>query len=64
MVVLWNLDIQPANMEATFADIGVAAGSTCSVRDLWQHTWLANATGRVRATVPSHDVVALKLAPL
>jgi hypothetical protein len=64
VVVLWNLGQQPATIEAMFTDIGVPSGVTCSVRDLWQHIWLANSTGTVRAIVPSHDVIALKLAPL
>ena len=44
--------------------VGLRPGAVCTVRDLWEHSWRGNATGRVSATVPSHDVVAFKLTPI
>jgi hypothetical protein len=64
VVVLWNLGPEPAAIEAQFVDVGLRPGAVCTVRDLWEHSWRGNATGRVSATVPSHDVVAFKLTPI
>ena len=64
VVVLWNLGPAAATLTATWAAVGVPAGATCTVRDLWYHNWLPNATGSVSAVVPSHDVAAFKITPL
>ena len=62
VVVFWNLAEQAATMSASWAELGVPAGSSCTVRDMWAHRTLPEAaTGTVGAQVPSHDVVALRL---
>jgi hypothetical protein len=62
VVVLWNLGERAAKIDASWAAIGIPAGSTCTVRDMWARKWLADAAGSVSAVVPGHDVAALRLA--
>ena len=53
-------------IDASWAEIGVGLHTVCSVRDLWNRSWLPNADAGsgVSALVQSHDVVALKLTPV
>lgn len=56
VVILWNLGEKAAKIDTSWAAIGIDAGRTCKVRDMWAHEMLADAKGVVSAVVPSHDV--------
>jgi len=44
-------------------DIGIQAGTTCTVRDLWKEKNVGSATDSYTATVASHGVVFVTLTP-
>lgn len=63
-VVLFNRSLRPANITATWDDIGVSPMSLFIVRDLWAHQDLGVRSNRVTALVESHGVVAFRLRPI
>lgn len=64
-VVLLNTGLQSGNVTvtATWAAIGLPAGTRVKVRDALAHTDLGTAVGSVSAVVGSHDAAALHLTP-
>ena len=71
-VALFNSKNESASMSADFGKLPPTAGphggakwgagTHASVRDLWAHKALADATGRFSATVAPHETVVVKLA--
>jgi alpha-galactosidase len=60
-VLLLNRGEAPAEIVASWAQLGMTPAARLRVRDLWQHRDLPRATGSVRATVAPHGVVMLRL---
>jgi alpha-galactosidase len=60
-VVLFNRGGKAASITARWSDLGLAAGQSAKVRDLWKGRDLPKATDKVTATVESHGVVMLKV---
>ncbi len=58
---LCNQDEVPHEITATWQDLGLAG--TQRVRDVWRHRDLADSTGTLKATVPRHGVVLLRVTP-
>jgi alpha-galactosidase len=62
-VALLNRNADAASIDVTFGEIGLSTGPA-SVRDLWQHADLGTFNGSyTAASVPSHGVVMLRIAP-
>jgi len=62
-VALLNRGTSAAPITVEWTEIGYPAHVSAAVRDLWQHRDLPHATGRFTATVPSHDVVMVRITP-
>ena len=63
-VVLLNRSPETKTITANFQDIGISGPGPVHVRDVWQHAdWKDVQHQSLTATVPSHDVVALRLTP-
>ncbi|WP_235530453.1 MULTISPECIES: alpha-galactosidase [unclassified Sphingomonas] len=62
-VVLFNRGEAPAQITATWPEIGYPAGVRAEVRDLWAHKSLGRMAGRFAATVPAHGVVMVRVTP-
>ena len=58
-VALFNLGDTAASVTANWSDLGLPAGSTALVRDLWQHTHPARQTGGFTATLAPHASMLL-----
>ena len=58
-VALFNLGDKAAPVTANWSDLGLPAGSTALVRDLWQHTNLGRQTGGYTATLAPHASMLL-----
>ena len=61
--VAFNRGRVPMGVAFSWALLGLRAGSTASVRDLWQHKDQGAHQAVYRATVGAHDVVAIRLSP-
>ena len=61
-VGLFNLGEEPAEVTATFAELGLGESKRAMARDVWKRMGFA-ADGRVSATVDPHGVVLLVLTP-
>jgi len=62
-VALLNRGPSPAPITVTWTEIGYPVSLGARVHDLWEHRDLPRATGRFTATVPSHDVVMVRITP-
>jgi alpha-galactosidase len=63
-VVLLNRSPESKTVTAQFQDIGISGPGGVHVRDVWKHEdWKEIQHQSLTATVPSHDVVALRLTP-
>lgn len=63
-VVLLNRSPETKTITAQFQDIGISGPGPVHVRDVWAHEdWEEVQHQSLTATVPSHDVVALRLTP-
>jgi alpha-galactosidase len=62
-VVLFNRASAAGNITVTWQEIGFSATTSLKVRDLWGHKDLGSFTGSFTATVPTHDVVMVKISP-
>ena len=62
-VVLLNRSAAPAQIAATWPEIGYPADLAANVRDLWAAKDLGKLSGSYAATVPSHGVVMLRVKP-
>jgi alpha-galactosidase len=62
-VVLFNRSTTTARMAVSWRELGFRAGATPAVRDLWAKRDLGRPPTRLVATVPPHDVVALRVSP-
>jgi len=62
-VALLNRGTSAAPITVAWTEIGYPAHVSAAVRDLWGHRDLTRATGRFTATVPSHDVVMVRITP-
>ena len=62
-VVAFNRGPGPATVNLTWPMLGLPAGATASVRDLWKHADLGRFAGAVSASVGSHDVFAARVTP-
>jgi alpha-galactosidase len=62
-VVLLNRGPAPAQISATWPEIGYPADLPANVRDLWAAKDLGKLSGSYSATVPSHGVVMLRIKP-
>lgn len=62
-VTLLNRSPQPAAISFALAEVGIAADSAYTVRDLWQRETLSPSTHETHQsfTVPPHGVVALRI---
>ena len=60
-LLLFNRGESPAEIEATWEQLGWPRSLNARVRDLWQHRDLPRARGAVRATVAPRGVVMLRL---
>jgi alpha-galactosidase len=58
-VALFNLGDTAAAVTANWSDLGLPAGSTAMVRDLWQHTNLGRQTGGFTTTLAPHASMLL-----
>jgi alpha-galactosidase len=61
VVVLFNRGTAAANLKVSWAELGLGAGASLKVRDLWAKKDLGVFTGRHEALVPAHDVVMLRV---
>jgi len=62
-VVLFNRSTKEAEITANWEKIGLAAGTSATVRDLWEHKDVGSFTGSYKAGVPAHGVVMLTVTP-
>ena len=62
-VVLFNRSKQPAKISVTWQEIGLNKSATARVRDLWRKKELGQFKNGFAATVPSHDVVMIRVWP-
>lgn len=62
-VLLLNRGLQPASLSVSWAKLGFLAGKTVTVYDVINNRAAGSATGSFAATVPSHDVAFVILAP-
>ncbi|MEY9886414.1 hypothetical protein ABIA35_002044 [Catenulispora sp. MAP12-49] len=62
-VALFNLGTAPATVTAPFSSLGIAAGSSATVRDLWSHQSLGTMSGQFSATLPAHGSRLLTVVP-
>ena len=58
-IALFNLGDTAASVTANWSDLGLPAGSTAIVRDLWQHTNVGRHTGGFTATLAPHASMLL-----
>jgi hypothetical protein len=66
-VAFYNENDAAVDVDVSFADLGWPADQTASVRDLWQHADLPNATGKFPAaplSVEPHATHLFRLTPL
>ena len=65
VVVLLNTGDDTANVTAHWADVGLTAGVSVRVTDLWTGKVIAGgARGSVAASVGSHDAASYRLTPI
>ncbi len=62
-VILLNRSDKGQQVTVTWDQLGFAAGSSASVRDLWVHKDLGKFTGKFTAAVASHGVVMVTVKP-
>jgi len=62
-VILFNRSSGSAKITASWSDIGISAGTSCDVRDLWQRKSVGTFKDSFSATVASHGVVMVKISP-
>jgi alpha-galactosidase len=62
-VVLFNRGAQPAEIGATWIELGYPAKLAAEIRDLWAHRSLGRKSGGFSATVPAHGVVMVRVTP-
>lgn len=62
-VVLFNRGDATAEIGVSWPEIGYPAHLEAGVRDLWSHEEVGPRTGSYAATVPSHGVVMVRIAP-
>jgi alpha-galactosidase len=60
-VLFFNRTGSLANMTVSLKDLGLSPAAA-TVRDLWQHADLGTVSGQFTASVPSHDVVMLRVS--
>jgi len=60
-VVLFNRSGATASITAKWSDIGIPAGTSATVRDLWKHQDLGKFTNSFSSDVVSHGVVMVKI---
>jgi alpha-galactosidase len=60
-VVLFNRGTTAASLKVSWAELGLGAGASLKVRDLWAKKDLGVFTGSHEAPVPAHDVVMLRV---
>lgn len=63
VVILFNRSPGTLSITGSFADIGVPAGTSMTIRDLWAKEDVGTSTTSVSATVESHGVAMFKLSP-
>jgi hypothetical protein len=61
VVLLFNNTSAAATISFTWANAWLPSNEICAARNLWTHQNLGNLTGSYSASVPSHDVVMLRL---
>jgi alpha-galactosidase len=62
-VILFNRGAGESKISVAWEEIGYPAHLNAKVRDLWAHKDVGSFTGTYSASVPSHDVVMVKIAP-
>jgi len=62
-VVLFNRSTKEAQITANWEKIGLATGTSASVRDLWAHKDVGTFTGSYAAKVAAHGVVMVTVSP-
>ena len=62
-VVLFNRSKQPAKISVNWQEMGLNKSATARVRDLWRKKELGQFKNGFAATVPSHDVVMIRVWP-
>jgi hypothetical protein len=62
-VALFNRSPEAASITANWSDIGLTAGETVVVRDLWARSDLGSFTGSFTSVVASHGTMLVKLTP-
>ncbi|KAG6537743.1 hypothetical protein ZIOFF_002839 [Zingiber officinale] len=62
-VVLWNRGNSQAMITANWSDLGLLSSTRANVRDLWAHSDIGIAQGRLNATVDSHACKMFVLTP-
>jgi len=63
-VALLNRGDQPQKISADWKDLGLKAGATQAVRDLWAHKGLGNHADKLTLTVEPHATMLLRLSPV
>jgi alpha-galactosidase len=62
-VVLFNRGETKQDMTVNWTEIGYTSEMTVAARDLWQKEDLGSFTGHFTASVPSHDVIMVRITP-
>jgi alpha-galactosidase len=62
-VILFNRGAQAQSIAVDWTELGYPAGLQAQVRDLWAKKSLGKMKGRFAASVPSHGVVMVRIAP-
>jgi alpha-galactosidase len=62
-VILFNRGTSDSKISVPWEEIGYPAHLSAKVRDLWAHKNVGSFDGSYAATVPSHAVVMVKIAP-
>ena len=62
-VLLLNRGGRDQTMTVKWSDLGLAAGKSVAVRDLWEHRDMGAKIGEFSAMVPSHGVVMVVVQP-
>jgi alpha-galactosidase len=64
VVILLNRALVSSSITAQWSDIGLAANTKATVRDLWLHENVGTFANSYTTTVPSHGVVMVKVTPV
>jgi hypothetical protein len=64
VVLLFNRGTGSATISFTWANAWLPSNRTCTARNLWTHQDIGPLSSSYSASVPSHDVVMVRLSPV